>query len=617
MNKNNTTRCIAFLMSILMIIMVLPAECFLSSAASKNDVNSMSFVKSTDSDLVYTDNSVKIIANSYDKEYPITTQFNYAIDYSKQESYKPGELVYIMPSIGFYDNGVTANYIFPSDVKLNNSSSDIWDYERTEVQLTNGISKVLKITNKVTLTRDIVTTGYMQFAYTINPRTMLMGDVTINPICMITTDKEGNEATLSNQLSWSYALVKDSFNLKANCNKVEVENDTALGTNAKEYYWAKYDLDVSSDDVDLHSIQANKFKVETTLPEGAELYSLNGDTKATLNDTKAIFEFDVRDWPYENTDTSKKITLLVKYPKAKFDGSRVTVNTKLDAQYIGSTAFEEIATAKITHELQDYEVKYEGDLFQVTTHRNPAYELSWNSLNRNQYSPFSFYIGGLSRYQKDHHVTFTNDFLEIKTTDGTFKRLTTDEYVFNKVVINDETHFTNAVGDVVKGLNYTVTTNVDTVIATGTVGDKATTIVLPKNTKNVSIAFANLDSTVKFDTTAMKVIGGIKTDASKVMKEGELRNLVNLLAFDNNGTLLNTVDASNYTGSDAHRIAEADKATYGTYVQRAIATQVVTNKSSQINVSTEFVPGKAFSIRKQVNKILPYISQASSVCLVK
>ena len=584
MNKK-LTRFMAFLMSILMIVTILPTE-YLLSNAMEVDKNTLSFVSTDDSEVKIENNQLTIDAQSYKKDYEIKTQFNYAIDYSTKDSFAPGEIVYMMPSLGFYDNGVTAGYILPTDISVNNSGTDIWSYETTTI----GDSKVIKITNNITLTPEIVTEGYMQFATTINPRTMLLGNVTLNNVVMLMSDDGGKTAAKSNQLSWNYNLHNDEFEISEEVKDVQVENAKELGEDANDYYWAKYEVNVSTDDAKLHSLQANNFKMNFNLIDGAILYSVNGNKDVSTTNNTFSKTFNVSDWNYTQDSKAKTFSIIVKYPKSKFDGNNVSNNVSLDVQYIGSEEYQkDIANTNVNHELHDYNVKYDGDLFAVNTNKNAGYEISWNSLNRGEASPFSYYVSGLSRYNGSYSATITDDALEILTTNG-FYRLDKDEYAFNKVIVNDLSHFTNSIGEQYTSLDFAIIAN-DDIVKTGTITNNSQTIVLPENTTNVSIAFYDLNSSLYLDSTAIQVVGAIDLkDSSTVLKEGELRNLVNLIVVDENDEVMNKVDASNYTGSDASRLAQLDMDDYGMYLQRGIDSLVVTNKSSQINVTTEFNP---------------------------
>ena len=584
MNKK-LTRFMAFLMSILMIVTILPTE-YLLSNAMEVDKNTLSFVSTDDSEVKIENNQLTIDAQSYKKDYEIKTQFNYAIDYSTKDSFAPGEIVYIMPSLGFYDNGVTAGYILPTDISVNNSGTDIWSYETTTI----GDSKVIKITNNITLTPEIVTEGYMQFATTVNPRTMLLGNVTLNNVVMLMSDDGGKTAAKSNQLSWNYNLHNDEFEISEEVKDVQVENAKELGEDANDYYWAKYEVNVSTDDAKLHSLQANNFKMNFNLIDGAILYSVNGNKDVSTTNNTFSETFNVSDWNYTQDSKAKTFSIIVKYPKSKFDGNNVSNNVSLDVQYIGSEEYQkDIANTNVNHELHDYNVKYDGDLFAVNTNKNAGYEISWNSLNRGEASPFSYYVSGLSRYNGSYSATITDDALEILTTNG-FYRLDKDEYAFNKVIVNDLSHFTNSIGEQYTSLDFAIIAN-DDIVKTGTITNNSQTIVLPENTTNVSIAFYDLNSSLYLDSTAIQVVGAIDLkDSSTVLKEGELRNLVNLIVVDENDEVMNKVDVSNYTGSDASRLAQLDMDDYGMYLQRGIDSLVVTNKSSQINVTTEFNP---------------------------
>ena len=326
------------------------------------------------------------------------------------------------------------------------------------------------------------------------------------------------------------------------------------------------------------------------LIDGAILYSVNGNKDVSTTNNTFSETFNVSDWNYTQDSKAKTFSIIVKYPKSKFDGNNVSNNVSLDVQYIGSEEYQkDIANTNVNHELHDYNVKYDGDLFAVNTNKNAGYEISWNSLNRGEASPFSYYVSGLSRYNGSYSATITDDALEILTTNG-FYRLDKDEYAFNKVIVNDLSHFTNSIGEQYTSLDFAIIAN-DDIVKTGTITNNSQTIVLPENTTNVSIAFYDLNSSLYLDSTAIQVVGAIDLkDSSTVLKEGELRNLVNLIVVDENDEVMNKVDASNYTGSDASRLAQLDMDDYGMYLQRGIDSLVVTNKSSQINVTTEFNP---------------------------
>lgn len=582
------TRIMAVLMSILMIITVLPTEYLLSYAFDADD-NTISFVDTGDSEIEISGDTATIHARTYKKEYELKYQFRYAIDYSTNESYAPGQMIYMLPSLGFYDNGVTAGNIMPTDIAVNNNGSDIWEYEETM----QGSHQVIKITNKVELTPEVITDGYMQFAATIDPRTQMAG-AKLNAIQVLVSEDGGNTATRTNSLTWNCNLYADVFRLTEEVKDVEVENDSELGNDADDYYWAKYEVNVNCEEEDLRTLQANGFKVSFMPASGAEVYSINGNKDITMDGYYAVEYFNVDEWNYTQNVGSKSFSVVVKYPKSIFDGKQVQNISKLDVQYIDSDEYSYISDVTINHELHDYNVKYDGDLFAVQTDRNPGYEISWNSLNRGEASPFSFYISGLSRYNGEYSATFEDDHLEILTTNGTFKRLENHEYQFNRVIINDLTHFTDSVGEQYTSLDFAVVDGDFNVIQRGSVGNNSQTIVLPEGLSHIGVIFGDLHKSLYLDATAIQVVGVIDVDdASSVMKEGELRNLVGLTVLNNKDKVMNVVDASNYTGSDGERLANADMDEYGMYIQRDYATQIVTYKASQINVTATYNPSKS------------------------
>ncbi len=586
--SKNFTKIMAFVMAALMVITILPAEYLIGNAFNSAD-NTLSFVDTGDSEITISGDTATIDAKTYQKEYELKYQFKYKIDYTTKESYAPGEMVYVLPSLGFYDNGVTAGYIMPSDIQVNNSGSDIWQYEETTI----GSSKVIEITNKVELTPSVITDGFMQFAATINPRTQMAG-ATLNPIQLLVSEEGGANAKSVNSLTWNCNLYADAFHINGEIKDVEVENASALGADADNFYWAKYEIHVTSGDEDWHSLQATDFKFSFVPTSGAEIYSINGNAP-TMEENKAVVTFNAEDWNYTSNAGSKDFTVIMKYAKDKFNGSSVQNVCNLDVKLLGNTEFQGAADCTLNNELHDYKVHYDGDLFAVMTDRNPGYEISWNSLARKEASPFSFYLSAISRYNGgEYSALIENDHLEILGSDGTFHRLDTSEYAFNRVIINDLSHFTNSVGEQYTSLDFAIVDEEMNMLQTGNVGNNSQTITLPENTSYVGILFYGLDKSLYLDSTAIQTVGVINVkDADSVMREGELRNLVGLLVMDEENNIMNTVDASNYDGSDGARLAQADMDEYGYYVQRDFATQVVTYKASQINVATKFNPAKS------------------------
>lgn len=588
--SKNFTKIMAFVMATLMVVTILPAEYLIGNAFSVAD-NTLSFVDTGDSEVQISGDTATIDAQTYQKEYELKYQFRYKIDYTTKGTYAPGEMVYVLPSLGFYDNGVTSGYIMPKDIEVNNTGSDIWQYEETTVDS----SKVIRITNKVELSPTVVTDGFMQFAATINPRTQMVG-ATLNAIQVLASEDSGTTWNRDiNSLTWNCNLYADAFHIGGEIKDVEVENSSELGANADDYYWTKYQIHVTSDDADWHSLQATDFKFNFTPTSGAEIYSINGDKNITMDGNKAVVSFNAKDWNYTTNVGSKDFTVIMKYPKATFDGSSVQNVCGLEIKLLGSDKFQAASDCTLKNELHDYKVHYDGDLFAVSTDRNPGYEISWNSLGRKEASPFSFYLSATSRYNGgEYNVLIENDHLEILGKDGAFHRLDASEYAINRVIINDLSHFKNSIGEQYTSLDYAIVDSDMNTIKTGSVGNSSQTITLPENTSYVGILFFGLNKSLYLDGTAIQTVGVINVkDAESVMKEGELRNLVGLLVMNEDGDVMNTVDASNYTGSDGPRLAQADMDEYGYYVQRDFATQVVTFKASQINVATKFNPAKS------------------------
>jgi hypothetical protein len=462
-------------------------------------------------------------------------QFDYSIDYSTNESYDVGEMVYYMPSWGYYENDIGANYIITDNISVNNGS-DIWEYETTTLNDSNGNKRVvLKISNKVELTSSVVTSGYMQFGLTMNARNVCNSDKFVtNNITILASEDGGKTVKKLNSLTWDVTTYLDEFNLQENVADVSVANASDLGSDADDYYWAKYTIDASV--AMLKTTPATVFQLDITIPEGAILYSVNGD-----KDSTGTITFDLDDWNYTSSETAKTFTVFVKYPKSKFDGGSVTPSASLKVLYNGKTEYVEVATSQVTHELHDYDVKYDGDLFAVNTSANKGYEISWNSLNRNEASPFSFYMSALSNYASEdgYGMIIFDDALEIMQNGGTFVRLSDEDYEFTSVTIYDLSHFTNSSGDAYTSLEY-VLLDQDNQVISGTKGDVADitssngkTITLPSGTTSVSVYFPDLTSTLYLDSSAIKVngvINPVSISASDIMQEGELRNLVGLFA---------------------------------------------------------------------------------------
>ena len=584
------TKIMAFIMATLMVITILPAEYLIGNAFNVAD-NTLSFVDAGDSEVKINGNVATIEAKTYQKEYELKYQFRYKIDYTTKSTYAPGQMVYVLPSLGFYDNGVTSGYIMPKNIEVNNNGSDIWQYEEATV----GNSKVIRITNKVELNSTVVTDGFMQFATTINPRTQMAGS-TLNAIQVLASEDGGTTWNNNiNSLTWNCNLYADVFHINGEIKDVEVESASELGADADDFYWAKYQLHVTSEDADWHSLEATDFKFNFIPTTGATIYSINGDKNPTMDGNKAVVSFNAKDWNYTANVGSKDFTIIMKYPKATFDGSEVQNVCSLDIKLLGSNDFEAASDCTLKNSLHDYTVKYDGDLFSVSTDRNPGFEISWNSLKRNQASPFSFYMSAISRYNTgEYNTLIENDHLEILQNDGTFRRLKNTEYAINRVVLNDLSHFKNSLGEQYTSLDFSIVDQDVNPIKSGSIGNAPQTITLPANTTYIGILFYGMEQSLYLDSTAIQTVGVIKVEnPDSVMKEGELRNLVTLLVMDDDGNVLNPVDASSYDGADGTRLAQADMDEYGYYVQRDIATQVVTAKASQINVATRFNPAKS------------------------
>ena len=581
------TKTLAFVMALLMVITILPAE-YLIGNAFDSTKNALSFVDTGDSEVKISGKTATIEAQTYQKTYELKYQLHYAIDYSAKESYAPGEMVYMLPALAFYNNGATAGYILPKDIEMNNTGSEIWESETTTV---DG-KKVVLIKNKIELTPEVVTDGFMQFAATINPRTQMVG-ATLYAIQVRASEDGGANWNDVDSLTWNCNLYADAFHIGGEIKDVEVENASELGADADDYYWAKYEINVTSTDEDWHSVQATDFKFTFVPTAGAEIYSINGNKNPAMDGNNAVVDFNFQDWSYTSNVGSKDFVVIMKYPKATFDGSTVQNICKLDTKLNGATEFSASADCELRNTLNDYKVHYDGDLFAVMTDRNPGYEISWNSLARKEASPFSFYMSAISRYNGEYNVTIENDHLEILDNNGNFRRLDPSEYAINRVIINDLSHFKNAVGEQYTSLSFAVLDKDMETIKTGEVGNAPQTIALPADSHYVAVAFYGLDKSLYIDSTAIQTVGVINVkDANAVMKEGELRNLVGLLVMNDEG-VMNTVDASNYDGEDGARLAQADMDEYGYYVQRDYATQVVTYKASQINVATKFNPAKS------------------------
>lgn len=171
------------------------------------------------------------------------------------------------------------------------------------------------------------------------------------------------------------------------------------------------------------------------------------------------------------------------------------------------------------------------------------------------------------------NIYLIDDFIDITSSDGTFRQLGDEEYDMVKVTIPSYRSFTNANGFPIQSGKYTAEivlgTNRNAAAVTSfKIDNNAHTYTFPANTNRFMIRIKNVTESLYINQFDIDLEVKFTLNKSKpIMASGVIRNNDGLIV-EYAGEHHNTVFDDSYLGSDANRVRQRDIKTYGTRIQR-------------------------------------------------
>ncbi len=532
-------------------------------------------------------------------------QVNYACTTGKE--YKPGEIKITMlgfPSDCYSEMNRNRNRKISATVAADKSTEKNKQYDFSYTY--DSESNVYTFTNNNTIELNEHFEGTIQIVYDLRPWFKIKTDLEFKAkIQENIADAEEIIAMESNVCNFHYTATKYIYGqeiaaatgngAKADFTKIEDILDDYYWIR----YWNRYTLEekgvieaYESDGLEQHLFGYSVSRSKVTLPEGCVVYDENlevvepkeGNTYYLVH-TKYYY---------------------VGYPKTKYhEGDSVIYKAEIWGRYEDEEEIQKLAEGEISTKLVDFNFEYNGNLYGIS--KSSASTTIYfgqlkgdmeNFLFQYRILPKVFYTGN----KMDAEVG--DDLLYITRKDGDVTRLTDEEYNFNSVTIPvfyTYNKYNGEGGDKLIGYSYDLqvrykNTNKFVSYTTGITSEESITITFDReDIVGVKLVIKDLDKTL-YSYSKLGKYGGTDYYGAIYVKikihtqdwqAGNIYNFSYLQVYtkDENGrrTLANEPGIESYdTFSTQKLIAEYDQSTYGTYMQRAHASDYIRDGSLKL-----------------------------------
>ncbi|MGN1371851.1 MAG: Cna B-type domain-containing protein [Candidatus Coprovivens sp.] len=444
--------------------------------------------------------------------------------------------------------------------------------------------------NKILIVND----SYVKFAMKTSVSWSSYGfSAELSTISKITTS---NKISLSYVRNYYHPWEYQPYKIKKTATKITSLDGLPNG----DYYWVKYVFNIDGRSQTIYPyVGAKEFNIVDTIPSDCVVVdsSLN-----VLSSESGTYTIKINSW----TDSSTKDFIYVGYPKEKFNDTlgNLNISNHVDfyAKYLDSGEYKNVASSDVSLNLSDFEFSYSGNLYGISkkfsqnlwpsSTKKVYYEsligqdvkLGNGGIEYSTLFPSTVYTG------KPMDVKFGDDLLYISGIDGKYRKLSDDEYYFSKISFPNTIVNGNSISIENGKYNcelwirysnenaytkYEEFTNGNGGEITTSDSDGSGYWEFTQNDKIVGYYFIIKAMTesliVKDDTYNLRKSNVVINNASNIAESGYIYNFAFLQIYID-GVIQNEPDLSSYSNFMTQlEIANYDKNTYGTYLQRSEA----------------------------------------------
>ena len=472
------------------------------------------------------------------------------------KGYEPGELSITVPGIGGANRtGIVEAVDVAADKSDATEKGRDWSYTYDK---TNDI---YTFTNNKKIDEKSNFSGSFEILWKLNSR-----DTVHNYSKELQATLNSSDDTVeSNTVSFNYTSQKDTYNISEYSSKLSSHD--GLGSEYKDYIWVNWNI---SSSMQTRARGANNLYYYVDIPDDAVVKfvrSNNNDVSYSITKGKCKIKY-----------SSSSIVLTVGYPKDKYNGTEIENPVELTGKYYEETQESVLATtnAKIKINAEDYDFIYDEGIVAIDKSANTSYIRYDDATSGNASASFNL-APTLINPGKNYDIVLFDDILDIQLNDGTFRRLTDDEYKFTSVVIPKSESIKNGNGQGLESNKYDCEIYVrkkgsnDFILFNSVkISTSEQNISLPENTVAIKYVIKDIDVSIKTANFKVNINFHINSDDTNIDKNGFIRNLDAIELYENE-TLVNNVNKDSYIGSWSEEVANRDMKIYGKYMQRAYA----------------------------------------------
>lgn len=549
----------------------------------------------------------------------ITVQINYR-NSNAVTTYQPGDINLKITNLIYDINNESSTANLTNGAKITANLNDkyhsgfFWSYEDGTDDISYDYwSKDILFTNAETIEAKENFEGSINIAYEITPQKETPEkyedscfhylDRTIKATIddVITSNKIDFHYERTYSHEWQKTTTKFSETAE------KVSSLDGFGSDAKDYIWVKYKLSpYGTNWLDKNAIYPyqNIYNavIYSDIPAECKVYDTRGNRLQQINGSYDFlgetFYNETRPDSTTYSSSGGKI-IYVGYPKSIYneenDNLVITNTSYLYGKYLGEEDgdYQYLNTASTTVNLNEFDFSYNGELYSISKTRNGFSTLRYQDIINNwTYNSSSWNIHPTVIYSGEKvTVKIGDDLLYATNKEGNYEKLNDDDYCFTWLRLFD---FRNGHGDRIQEGKYNCELWVRyanqsdyTLYETfknGYGGNK--TSYSPQGDGVWSfdesqeivgyylIIYDLEESLVPSSSGSTSLVNEVKFLKEDIPESGQLYNFAYMQSFirdkDNNLILQNEPDIDSYNSFiTKEEIANYDKQTYGTYMQRS------------------------------------------------
>lgn len=541
----------------------------------------------------------------------VTMLVSYSCKKVRSEGYQPGDLIITLNGIGSANRGGALEALVGADKSGSAVKNRDWTYTYDRIKDTYTL-----INNKA-IEGGSVFTGYFELIWSLNSRsTVHEFNKDVNASLYLPYE-DGTATINSNTLNFQTSMKKDTYSVNITAQKLEsaegLETKLPSGVTSDDFYFVKYYI-TGQKNMYARGISKGEY-IDITFND--DMVLLNSNKSYTkINDGTNSYRFSAAYGSGGLTTSGNPFYIYAAYKKEDYG---TTSTADISAKVYG-TFYEEdtevfLAEDDLTINVAEFNFSdYPGDIYDiwksgsghyVGTMNDGCYStgyLNGGAMNNGETANFVLYTTihnpeTMIGPGQEWNMEYVDDWLYIMRNDGTYRKLSYEEYEFTSITIPSVTSLKNWNGFSIASGSYEYIVYASTgegyndrqEVSRGYLDNTSHTVKLPSGTNLYSVRINHLKEgivslpircSVKFHISDTETEEERKDD----LEHGYLVNTCFMRLYDNANNLINTWPSPDYYTDKS--MAADDMRAYGMYLDREKAQLHIHKRYSDFNNST-------------------------------